>query len=358
MTGRLNLRARLGARNLDVELTVEPGEHVALLGPNGAGKSTLLSILAGVLRPDSGTATLGDRTLYDLHEGRTTWLPPHARGIALLAQDPLLFPHLSVVDNVAFGPRARGMKVKAARSEAMRWLAEVDAAEFADRRPAQLSGGQAQRVAIARALAAGSELLLLDEPMANLDVGAAPALRRVLGRVLADRPALIVTHDLLDALLLATRVIVMDGGRIVESGTTEQVIQKPRTPFTARIAGVNLVRGIATSATELVDAAGRVPVAGVPSSPLTAGAEAVAVFSPNVVAVYEDAAHGSPRNSFPVTVTELEPRDAQVRVRATDASGHTLLADLTASSVAELDLYPGKQVFFSVKATAVDLYPS
>ena len=313
-------------------------------------------MLAGILRPDSGRATLDDRVLYD-QSPRRVWVPPHARGIALLAQDPLLFPHLSALDNVAFGPRANGERRVDARATARRWLDEVDAGQLADRKPPQLSGGQAQRVAIARALAAEPRLLLLDEPMAALDVGAAPLLRRVLRRVLVDRAALIVTHDLLDALLLASRVVVVDHGRIVESGPTQEVIQRPRTPFTARIAGLNLVNGIATGRAHLRDVHG-VEVEGSPSAELVDGEPTLAVFSPSAVAVYVDAPHGSPRNTFPVTVAELEPRDAQVRVRSHDRSGGTLLADVTASSVSELDLYPGKQVNYSVKATAVTIYPT
>ncbi|GAA3665672.1 ATP-binding cassette domain-containing protein [Yimella sp. RIT 621] len=353
MTGALSLRASHETRGLDVALEVKPGEHVAILGPNGAGKSTVLSLIAGLLRPDTGRAVLDDRTLFD----ERTFVPPHARGVTLLAQDPLLFPHLSVLDNVAFGPRASGATAKQARATAETFLDEVDASEFVDRRPAQLSGGQAQRVAIARALAARPSLLLLDEPMAALDVAAAPLLRRVLKRVLADRSALIVTHDVLDALLLSDRLIVLDHGRIVEDGPTQDVIARPRTPFTARIAGLNLINGTAASGTHLVDAHG-VDVSGAPTEQLATGESALAVFSPNAVAVYETPPHGSPRNTFEVTVVELEPRDAQVRVRAHDRAGHTLLADLTASSVGELDLYPGKRAFYSVKATAVTIYPS
>ncbi len=351
----LTMSATVAARGLDVALSLGPGERVAVLGPNGAGKSTLLGVLAGTLRADTGRAELGGRVLYDRDGGRHRWLPPHARGVALLAQDALLFPHLSVLDNVAFGPRGLGRGRREARTAAQGWLDRVGVAELADRRPGQLSGGQAQRVAIARALAAEPQLLLLDEPMAALDVGAAPLLRRVLRQVLADRVALVVTHDLLDALLLAQRVIVLDQGRIVESGATQDVIRHPRTPFTARIAGLNLVDG--TAEADGGRSARGVLVEGGVRTPTETGEPAVAVFSPNVVAVYATRPHGSPRNTFAVTVTELEPRDAQVRVRARDDGGATLLADVTASAVSELDLYPGREVFFSVKATAVTIYP-
>lgn len=352
----LMMRASLAARGFDVDFSLADGERVAVLGPNGAGKSTLLSILAGILRPDRGRAELDGQVLYDRSDRRNLWAPPHDRGIALMAQDPLLFPHLTVLDNVAFGPRSTGHRSRDARAAALRWLEEVGAADLADRKPGQLSGGQSQRVAIARALAANPRLLLLDEPMGALDVGAAPLLRRVLRRVLADRAAIIVTHDLLDALLLASRVIVIDRGRIVESGPTQEVIEHPRTPFTARIAGLNLIDGTAEDS-GLRDSHG-LHIEGSARIATEEGDPAIAVFSPTAVAVYEQPPHGSPRNTFAVTVTELEPRDAQVRVRARYRSGRTLLADITAPAVAELDLYPGREVFYTVKATAVTIYPA
>jgi len=240
----LRVQAALAGRGFAVELDVADGEQVAVLGPNGSGKSTLLGILAGTLRPDHGRATLDDTVLFDLDARPHRWRPPHARGVALLAQEALLFPHLSVLDNVAFGPRVAGRSRSESRAMAERWLDEVDAIEFAGRRPGQLSGGQAQRVAIARALAAEPRLLLLDEPMAALDISVAPLLRRVLRRVLAGRTTMIVTHDLMDALLLSERMIVLEKGGVVEAGPTAAVLQHPRARFTAHIAGLNLVTGV------------------------------------------------------------------------------------------------------------------
>ena len=353
----LRFSVRHARRGLDVSLDLADGERVALLGPNGAGKSTVLQILAGTLPPDAGRAELGGRTLFDLGAGgrRRTWRPPWDRGVAMLAQDPLLFPHLDALDNVAFGPRATGVRKADARQRARRWLEEVGMTPYADRRPVQLSGGQAQRVAVARALATEPRLLLLDEPLAALDVGAAPALRRVLRRVLAERSAVIVTHDLLDAALLAHRVVVLDGGRVVESGPTAEVLRHPRSTFAARLAGLNLVQGLAED--HRVRHSDRLAVEGVPKAPTVPGEPAVAVFSPTAVAVYLATVPGSPRNWLPVTISELEPRDDLVRVRADTGEGLTLTADVTVGVVAELDLHPGQPVIFSVKATAVTLYP-
>ena len=343
--------AAVAARGFDVALGLGPAETVAVLGPNGAGKSTLLSVVAGLLRPDAGRAELGGRVLFDLGQGPQAWTPPHRRGTALLAQEPLLFPHLSALENVAFGPRSAGTARSRAREAATHWLAEVDASDLAGRRPAELSGGQAQRVAVARALAADPGLLLLDEPMAALDVHAAPLLRRLLKRVLAGRRAIIVTHDVLDAYMLADRVVVLEGGRITEEGPTREVLQRPRSRFAAGLAGLNLVAGTVT--TDGLRTASGQELAGRHEDPPVAGLSGVAAFPPSAVSVFLDEAHGSPRNSFPVTVTDLEPHGDQIRVRAGELS-----ADVTPAASADLGLAPGVRAYFVVKAAAVSVYPA
>lgn len=338
---------RVADRDVEVAFEVAAGETVAILGPNGAGKSTTLDVLGGLLRPDSGRVVLDGEELTG--DGR--WVAPHARRTALLAQDPLLFPHLSVLENVAFGPRSRGAGRTAARASAATWLAEVDATDLADRRPARLSGGQAQRVAVARALAADPRLLLLDEPMAALDIAVAPALRQLLRTVLADRTAVIVTHHVLDALLLADRVVVLEGGRVVEQGPAGVVLSRPRSAFAARFAGLNLIGGVATP--DGVRRPDGSVLHGTPADPAPAGgSEAVAVFRPSAVAVHREPPGGSPRNVLAVRVDELEPLGDVVRVRAGD-----LAADVTVAAVAELGLAPGQEVSFVVKATEVDVYP-
>jgi molybdate transport system ATP-binding protein len=345
------LAATIAARGLDVSLSLGAGETLAVLGPNGAGKSTLLSVIAGLLRPDAGRAEVDGRLLFELGRTAGTWTAPHRRGTALLAQEPLLFPHLTALDNVAFGPRSAGAGRAEAREIARRWLTEVDAFDLARRRPGELSGGQAQRVAVARALAADPELLLLDEPMAALDVHAAPLLRRLLKRVLAGRRAIIVTHDVLDAYMLADRVIVIEDGRITEEGPVREVLARPRSRFAAGLAGLNLVAGTAT-ATGLVTGAG-LEFAGRHEDPLVPGQDGVAAFPPSAVSIFLSEAHGSPRNSFAVTVTDLEPHGDQIRVRAGELS-----ADVTPAASADLGLAPGTRAYFVVKAAAVAIYPA
>ncbi len=270
-----------------------------MLGPNGAGKSTMLGLIAGLLRADSGRATLDGAELFGL--------PTFRRGVSLLAQEALLFPHLSVLENVAFGARSTGTRRSVARTRARHWLDQVDAVEFASRRPAQLSGGEAQRIGIARALATDPRLLLLDEPMAALDVTVVPALRGLLKRVLSDRTAIIVTHDVVDAFTLADRVFVLDGGRLVDSGPTREVLEHPRTAFAAALVGLNLLPDGSTVA-------------------------------PSAVAVSTTAVAGG----IGGPVDSVETHGDLVRVRVGD-----IAADLTPSRFADLGLAPGDRVWLS-----------
>jgi molybdate transport system ATP-binding protein len=359
---RTHAEIHVPERGIHLTLTVGAGRTLALLGPNGAGKSTALAAIAGLLRPRSGQITLDDRVLFSSNDpdhgsgsastdgaGGAQWLPPHTRGVALLAQEARLFPHLSVLDNVAFGPRSAGVPRGRAREQAREWLARVDAQELADRRPAALSGGQAQRVAIARALATEPHLLLLDEPLSALDVESAPAIRQLLRRVLRDRTTILVTHDILDAVLLADDVAVIENGHVVEHGPTSRVLTRPTSGFAARIAGLNLVRGTARGAT--VSTAAGLRIEGLTEDQLAEGQAAVAVFSPSAVGVYRQAPAGSPRNVVTGTVTDLEPHGHQVRV-------HTayLSADITPAALAELAIAPGDEVVFTIKASEVSVY--
>ncbi|OBI46232.1 sulfate/molybdate ABC transporter ATP-binding protein [Mycobacterium sp. E796] len=360
----LQLRAVVAERGLDVEFSVSPGEVLAVLGPNGAGKSTALHVIAGLIRPDEGVVRLGDRVLTDTAAG--VHLATHDRRVGLLLQDPLLFPHLSVAANVAFGPHSRRRRFRSARADkkaaALRWLREVDAEHFADRKPRELSGGQAQRVAIARALAAEPDVLLLDEPLAGLDVAAAAGIRAALRDVVTRSGCgvILITHDLLDVFTLADRVLVLESGKIAEIGPVAKVLTAPRSHFGARIAGINLVNGTVGPDGSLHDRAGAHWHA-TPAQELDAEVvNAVAVFPPTAVAVYRDRPHGSPRNTVEVTVAELDAHGSAVLVRGREQSDGApgLAAEITADAAAELRLRPGERVWFSVKAHEVTLYPA
>ncbi|RFA08562.1 molybdenum ABC transporter ATP-binding protein [Subtercola boreus] len=357
----LAFRATVAARGFDVSFSLAEGETLAILGPNGAGKSTLLNLIAGLLTPDSGEAVLGGEVLFRVPGGagapdrapddrpaRRVLTPPHARSVALLAQEALLFPHLSVLNNVAFGPTSAGVKRSESLRTARRWLAEVDAAEFESRKPAQLSGGQAQRIAVARALAADPKLLLLDEPLAALDVAVAPAIRRMLRRVLEGRTAIIVTHDVLDAFTLADHVIVLDRGHVVESGPTRRVLQQPLDPFTADIAGLNVLSGIRTAHGMRTAAGDDLVLA--EADDLPPGSACTVAIRPSSIRVTAEHPAGVP-NTLALTLQDLEPRGDLVRVRAGDLS-----ADVAPALAADLDLTPGAAVWFSFEPSAGALY--
>ncbi|MFB8230200.1 ABC transporter permease [Cellulosimicrobium sp. NPDC055967] len=356
----LAVRAVVPDRGLDVDLALAPGEVVAVLGANGAGKSTLVQVVAGLLPPGEAP---GARVAVG--DDDVTRAAPRRRRLAWLSQRPLLFENLSVEDNVAFGLRARGVPRTRARREARAALGRVGAADLAPRRATDLSGGQAQRVAIARALVTDPRVLLLDEPLASLDVGVAQHVRSVLHHAQRERPrtTLLVTHDLLDVLLLADRVVVLADGRVVEDGPVDQVLTRPRSRFAARLAGVNLLAGsvvhvavpepvtvgslgteqggpdtggtetggtgaggtdaalvpaeagpaAAREVTVAVDGA-EVRVRGTADEPLAVGTGAVAVFEPRTVAVHRATPEGSPRNAYRVVVTSVEPHGPLLRV--------------------------------------------
>ncbi|KGI80113.1 molybdenum ABC transporter ATP-binding protein [Actinopolyspora erythraea] len=352
------VRLRRGDFTLDMACRVRPGEVLAVLGPNGAGKSSLLTALTGSARPERGRVSLDGRTWLDTE--RRIDVPTHRRGVGLLAQRAVLFPHLTALDNVAFGLRAAGVRRRHARRAALEWLRCTETGELSDRKPAELSGGQAQRVALARALAAEPELLLLDEPLSALDVATAPTMRGLLHRVLGGqrRPCVLVTHDVLDAVVLADRVVVLDRGGVVEQGRTRGVLARPRTAFTARIAGLNLISGSAAG-DSVKTPRGGVFHGGI-VEPTSRGEPAAAVFPPTAVAVHREVPEGSPRNAIPVRLVGMEPRGDAIRLRGeTDPREPetALAADVTPAAVAELGLRVGDEVFFAVKATEVAIHP-
>jgi molybdate transport system ATP-binding protein len=335
---------RLGA-----ELTISPGEVVALLGPNGAGKTTALRALAGLLPIDSGHIRLDDET-WDSPPG--VYVPAEHRRIGVVFQDYLLFNHMTALDNVAFGLRARGTPRTDARATARTWLDKVGLDGHAHARPRKLSGGQAQRVALARALATDPGLLLLDEPLAALDASTRVHIRAELGHHLAEYPGhtLLVTHDPLDAMVLADRLVIIENGGIVQTGPPAQVARQPRTDYVAQLVGLNLYRGTADGTVVTLDDSGTFTIA----EPAT-GRVHVA-FPPTAVSLHPEPPVGSPRNSWPVTVTHVEQHAHTVRVRLDGAP--PVLADVTPATVAELHLTPGTPLHATVKATETTTYPT
>ncbi|MBP2320108.1 molybdate transport system ATP-binding protein [Kibdelosporangium banguiense] len=350
MTLHADLSVQIGSFALNAGFDVEPGTTLALLGPNGAGKSTALRALAG-LRPMSGGAiTLNGRMLDE--PGQDLFVPPERRSVGVVFQDYLLFGHLSAVDNVAFGLRARGQRKRDAQVEAAAWLDRVGLAPQARHKPRQLSGGQAQRVALARALAIRPDLLLLDEPLAALDAATRIQIRAQLRKHLDDYEGatVLVTHDPLDAMVLADRLLVVENGSVVQEGTPVEIARRPRTDYIAALVGLNLYRGVADGATVKLDEGGVITTAHA-----TTGAVFVA-FPPTAVSLHRTRSEGSPRNTWLAEVTGIEQHADTMRVRLTGTPD--LLADVTTAAVAELLLSPGQQVWVSVKATETHTYPS
>ncbi|MBT0567519.1 sulfate/molybdate ABC transporter ATP-binding protein [Williamsia sp. CHRR-6] len=354
----LHARVHSQVPPLDVEVTVGAGRTLAVLGRNGAGKSTLLHFIAGLLRVDGAHLAVGDRTLVD----ESTFVAPHRRSIALLSQQARLFPHLTVAQNIAFAPSAARRPRAQVRETVARWLAAVDATELADRRPGQLSGGQAQRVAIARAMAADPSVLLLDEPFAALDVDVAARLRSLVARVLADRRrvTVIVTHDIVDALTLADEALVLDAGRVVDHGPVRDVVVNPVTEFAASLAGVNLIAGrwVAGAGSESGWLRGvDLSVVGIGAASLRDGESAAATFAPRSVAVYPVAPQGSPRNVFTGEVSAVDPTGDRGTV-VVQCGQTAISAELTWDALRELRLGVGDTVHLAIKATEVSIYPS
>ena len=347
MTLALDGRLRVGAFELDAALRVGAGEVVALLGPNGAGKTTLLRAVAGLHALDSGTVLLDGAVL----DGPDDYVAPQQRRLGVVFQDHRLFPHLRVVDNVCFGLRARGVPRERARAQAREWLHRLGIADLERRRPAGLSGGQAQRVALARALAAEPKALLLDEPLAALDVQTRAEVQAELREHLRayQRPTLLVTHDPVEALLLAHRIVVLEAGRVVQDGTAAEITTRPRTPYVARVVGVNLYRGMAAGGTVALDGGGALAVADAPDG------RVLATVRPSAFTVHTAAPeHSSARNVWAARIASLAPLGD--RIRLTADGEHTALVDVTAAAVAELGLAPGMPIWLTAKATDVTAY--
>lgn len=355
-------------RDVAVDLDVPAGRALALIGPNGSGKSTTCLVLAGLLDATGGAVRVGERTVDD--GGTGAFVPAGRRDVALLSQAPGVFTHMSVLDNVAFGPRCHGSGRTVARERARAELAAVGAEHLAGRAGSDLSGGQAARVALARALATDPAVLVLDEPMAALDVTARAQTRRLIARRAAEEglTVLLVTHDVLDVTALADDVVVLERGRVVERGAAAEVLAAPTTDFTARLTGTSVLTGVldgTPSAPALLLGDGT-RVASRPDTDCDGarhGSPGIALVPPDAVGLYPvreegDAAHGSPRNALPVVVTSLERAGALVTVALETPEGQRLTAAVTAGAVAELGLEPGAQVLAVIKAVQVRVLPA
>ncbi|WP_068396834.1 ABC transporter ATP-binding protein [Kribbia dieselivorans] len=353
MNAGLDVQAvvRRGDFDLDIDVHAAPGEVLGVLGPNGSGKSTLLQAVAGLVPVAGGRIAVDGQVLDDAESGR--FVEVAARPVGYVFQDYRLFPHLSVRDNVAFAPRARGAKRSLARQVAQSWLDRLGLGQFADRRPQDLSGGQAQRVALARALAGEPALLLLDEPLAALDARTRLEVQAELKRHLAEfaGPSLLVTHDPLEALVLADRLVVLEEGRAVQRGTPAEVARRPATAYVAALVGLNLYAGQAAGDHVELDGGGRfvVPDHG------QVGSVLVALRPSAVVVGRHRLDEASVRNVWPARVRGLSLLADRVRL---DVVGRpSALVDVTPAAVAELGIAVGQEVWLSAKALDLEVYP-
>ena len=347
---------RRGGFTLDVSVDVAPGEVLGVLGPNGAGKTTLLRALCGLTAITTGSIRLGDQTLDDADAD--TFVPAERRPVGLVFQDYRLFPHLDVLDNVAFSPRSRGATRREARGRATTWLERLDLLDLASRRPHEISGGQAQRVALARALAAEPRLLLLDEPLSALDARTRLEVRTRLRQHLKDfaGPVLLVTHDPLEAMVLADRLLVIEDGRVVQEGTPADVARRPATQYVARLVGLNLYAGDLDPDRTTVSLDGGGILAVSLQDETRSGARVLVGLRPSAITIHTARPeHASPRNVWPGAVAGLELLADRVRVQVDGVP--PALVDITPAAVAELGLHTGQQVWLSAKATETDAYP-
>jgi molybdate transport system ATP-binding protein len=330
-------------------LQVDDGELLAVLGPNGAGKTTLLRALSGLLPIDDGRISIAGLVVDE--PAANSFVPPEERSVGMVFQDYLLFAHLSALDNVAFGLRERGARRSDARARARNLLAEVGMDAEHSSRPGELSGGQAQRVALARALAIEPALLLLDEPLAALDAQIRVETRRHLRDALAGfgGARVLVTHDTIDALTLADRLLILEDGRVVQQGRPDDVLNRPLSQYVAELAGVNLYRGRADGDHILVG-----------STVVTAAdsyqGNVLAIIPPNAVVIHGDEPEGSARNVWAGTVVGMERAAGRVRVRI--AGTMPIVAEVTPAAVSALGLIDGMKVWAAVKATEVEVHPT
>jgi molybdate transport system ATP-binding protein len=354
VAGRMSLeasvRVSVGDLAINVELEIATGELVVLLGPNGAGKTSLLRALAGLLPLEDGSVALDGEVLEA--PGAGVRVPPERRPIGFVFQDYLLFPHMTVLENVAFGLRARGASRTDGRRVGAAWLERMDLARFASARPGALSGGQAQKVALARALVMRPRLLLLDEPLAALDAGTRLEMRRELVRELKEFEGtrLLVTHDPLEAMTLGDRLVVLEEGRVVQSGTPRELRERPRSDYVAGLVGLNLFRGSAAGGTVILNGGAELVAPG------TGTGDVYAAVHPRAVALYKSKPEGSPRNVWQGTIAGLDLEGDRARV--TVSGPVRVVAEVTRDAASDLRLTQGQLVWASIKATEIEVYPA
>jgi molybdate transport system ATP-binding protein len=358
MTLSVDIRVARADLDIRVDLRASDGETVALLGPNGAGKSTVVDCLAGLLEPDDGHVMLDGETWIDVENGR--WMPAERRPVGVVFQNGLLFPHLSATENAAFPLRARGEDRTVARERASSLLTQLGfPAARANARPGELSGGETQRVALARALIHEPRLLLLDEPTASLDVRARSELRPLIRSILEGFVGVrvLITHDPVEAMTVADRIVVIERGEVTQRGTPEDLRNGPRTPYVADLVGVNLFAGrlepFDEGAGRVITGAGDVVVSWPSDLPRQPVDGVLGVLRPSDVVLHTVEPEGSARNAVRGRIAEIAIEGERARVRL--SGDPPVVAEITLGSVSRLGLHEGDPVWASFKAVEVIL---
>ncbi|MPZ52181.1 MAG: ATP-binding cassette domain-containing protein [Acidimicrobiia bacterium] len=335
---------------LGLDLAIPPGRTTALLGPNGAGKSTAVAAISGLLPIDKGRIALGD-VVVDYAE-EDLFVAPEERSIGVVFQDYLLFPHLTVLGNIAFGLRGRGVPRDTAERRAREWVGCLGLDGLERTKPRDLSGGQAQRVALARALAIEPDLLLLDEPLSALDVSTRSLLRRTLGEYLDgfDGPRLLITHDPIEAFLLADEIHVIENGKVTQVGSADDIRLRPRTSYAADLAGSNLIVGRAAGGS--VDTGRHV----LTIADSDASGEVLVTIHPHAISVHRQTPEGSQRNVWETTIERVEDLGGRIRLRTSDPL--PLTVEITKAASIGLGLGPGERIWVAVKATEIGVDPA
>ena len=348
----LAVRARVGdPARLDVDLVVDEPGVLGVVGPNGAGKSTLLRTVAGL-------ESASDASSVVIDGADVTASPPARRHVAYVPQAGALFPHLTVLDNVAYGVRASGKSRAVARRDAAAQLEVLSLSDLADRAPATLSGGQRQRVAIARALAVRPKVILLDEPTAALDASGRVEVRSVLRHHLSSFPGVtvLVTHDASEVLTLASRVIVLDGGSVVQDAPSSDLVRRPGSPWLAEMLRLNAWQGVVSGVDRIrLDGGGVVHAVDLPAvrTPVLVTA------SPTAIALFVQPPGGSLRNVWNAEVGDVTVLGDRVRVLLVGVGDapQRAVAEITTAASDELGVRPGARVVAALKATELTVSP-
>ena len=350
MTLSVDVRRLVGSLQLDASFAVEPGETVAVVGPNGSGKTSLLRMIAGLSAADEGRITWNGTVWDDASSGE--FVSPEQRPLSYVFQDHALIPHLNVLDNVAFGVRANGGRRRVARERATRALTDVGSLELADRMPSELSGGESQTVAIARALATDPKLMLFDEPFAALDAGARAKARRLFASMGNESLArILVTHDAVDALTLADRIIALESGSIVQVGTPSELLATPRSHFVAEILGFNPMSGELSG--DQLSIGTMILTVGAHEAP---DGSVIAIIRPRSVSLHRSRPEGSPRNVWRTSITTVDRTSDRVRVQL-GAPLH-IAVEVTPAGFEALLTDTGEELWASVKASEIAVHPA